>query len=245
MLMQPSGVFPRCASGSFAAGPVCFCSSVAFTSTAEQLPVRKEGGGEGPGGVGVGGGDGGSDETDELLIRVSISRPSVGIHFISPLLPLPPDAGAASQHALLRGLFNNVVGETKQERGRFPGAAGAPLCDIYPGQGPSDVRVPALCYATVLTAPALWRAAALLVRRGKSGQPNGKGEIREPVLPFPTWLLPPAAAPASLIPPPAAAPPVLRRLGVPAGGPPHIYHTSSLLQLGELPECHTAGAAGF
>lgn len=83
-----------------------------------------------------GGGDGGSDETDEVLIRVSISRASVGIHFISPLLPLPPDAGAASQHALLRGLFNNVDGETKQERGRFPAAAGAPSVTFTPVRAP-------------------------------------------------------------------------------------------------------------
>lgn len=76
-----------------------------------------------------------NDETDEVLIRASISRPSVGIHFISPLLPLPQDAGAPSQHDLLCGLFNNVVGETKQERKRLPGSAGAPS-DIYPEQGP-------------------------------------------------------------------------------------------------------------
>lgn len=77
-----------------------------------------------------------SDETDEVLIRASISRPSVGIHFISPLLPLPQDAGVASQHALLRGLFNNVVGETKQERKRFPGAAGAPSVTFTPSRAP-------------------------------------------------------------------------------------------------------------
>lgn len=42
-----------------------------------------------------------SNETDEVLIRVSISRPSVGIRFISPLLPLPQDAAVASRRALL------------------------------------------------------------------------------------------------------------------------------------------------
>lgn len=77
-----------------------------------------------------------NDETDEVLIRVSISRPSVGVHFISPLLPLPQDAGAASRHALLRGLFNNGVGKTKQEWKRFPGAAGAPSVTFTPSRAP-------------------------------------------------------------------------------------------------------------
>lgn len=77
-----------------------------------------------------------SNETDEVLIRVSISRPSVGIRFISPLLPLPQDAAAASRHALLHGLFNNVVGEAKQERRRFPGAAGAASVTFTPSRAP-------------------------------------------------------------------------------------------------------------
>lgn len=120
--MQPSGVSARLLPGPPA--------SAARSHLARQLSSFLRGREEEERG------DEMSDETDEVLIRVSISRPSVGIHFISPLLPLPQDAGVASQHALLRGLFNNVVGETKQERETISWRCWSPLSDIYPEQGP-------------------------------------------------------------------------------------------------------------